>query len=131
MSSGVVNAKASRDPRLASTTARGVGDNEWCIERDQTVADGGLAQPIEGSIHNEGAIPWYRGGVTKNMTVRLSDEQAAELDAIAQVENVPVAEAVRRAFVDHIATRRKDRAFQQRLKASIQRNQEILGRLAE
>lgn len=69
--------------------------------------------------------------MTKNMTLRLSDEQAAELDAIAQVENVPVAEAVRQALAEHIAARRKDRAFQERLKASIQRNQEILRRLAE
>jgi type III secretory pathway component EscU len=66
----------------------------------------------------------------KNMTLRLSDEQAAELEAIAKVENVPVAEEVRRALALHIATRRKDRAFRARLKASIDRNQEILKRLA-
>ena len=67
----------------------------------------------------------------KNMTLRLSDEQAAELEAIAEVENVPVAEAVRQALAAHIAARRKDRAFQQRLRESIERNQEILRRLAE
>ena len=68
--------------------------------------------------------------MSKSMTLRLTDEQAAELDAIAQVENVPIAEEVRRALAEHIASRRKDREFQARLKASIERNQEILRRLA-
>ena len=66
----------------------------------------------------------------KSMTLRLDDAQAAELDAIARIENVPVAEEVRRALAAHIAARRKDRAFQARLKASMERNQEILRRLA-
>ena len=66
----------------------------------------------------------------KNMTLRLSDEQAAELEAIAKVENVPIAEEVRRALATHIAARRKDRTFRARLKASMERNQEILKRLA-
>jgi predicted transcriptional regulator len=78
-----------------------------------------------------GVLPWYHATtMPKNMTLRLTDEQAAELDAIAQVENVPVAEEVRRALAEHIAARRKDREFQARLKASIERNQEILRRLA-
>jgi hypothetical protein len=64
------------------------------------------------------------------MTLRLNDEQAAELEAIARVENVPIAEEVRKALAEHIARRRRDRAFQARLKASMKRNQEILDRLA-
>ena len=67
----------------------------------------------------------------KAMTLRLTEEQAAELEAIARVENVPVAEEVRRALAEHIAERRRDRAFQARLKASIKRNQEILKRLSK
>ena len=66
----------------------------------------------------------------KAMTLRLSDEQAAELEAVARIENVPVAEEVRRALAVYIAARRKDKAFQARLKASIERNEEILRRLA-
>lgn len=62
--------------------------------------------------------------------MRLSDDQAAELEAIARVENVPVAEEVRKALAAHISARRKDRAFQTRLKASVERNKEILERLA-
>ncbi len=67
----------------------------------------------------------------KAMTLRLTDEQAAQLEAIARVENVPVAEEVRRALANHIAERRSDRAFQARLKASMKRNQEILKRLSK
>ena len=48
------------------------------------------------------------------MTLRLTDEQAAELEAIARVENVPIAEEVRIALKEHIAKRRRDRAFQAR-----------------
>jgi predicted transcriptional regulator len=68
--------------------------------------------------------------MAKNMTLRLSDEQAAELDAIARVENVPIAEEVRQALTDYIAAKRQDQQFQARLQASLERNQEILRRLA-
>ena len=78
--------------------------------------------PVEARYH----------GVTmpKSMTLRLTDQQAADLEAIARVENVPVAEEVRRALAEHIAARRSDSAFQGRLRKSIERNQEILRRLA-
>lgn len=65
------------------------------------------------------------------MTVRLSAEQAEALDAVAEADGTPVAEAVRAAIADHIERRRKDKAFQMRLKASLARNQRILERLAE
>ncbi len=64
------------------------------------------------------------------MTLRLTDEQAEELATIARVENVPIAEEVRRAIADLIAARRRDTAFQARLQASLERNREILERLA-
>jgi hypothetical protein len=67
----------------------------------------------------------------KNMTLRLSDEQAAELEAMALIEAVPIAEEIRKAIAEHIAKRRKDRAFQERLKASLKRHQELLQRLAQ
>lgn len=64
------------------------------------------------------------------MTLRLDDDQAAELEAIARIENVPMAQEVRQALAEYIEARRNDKAFQLRLKASIERNQEILKRLA-
>jgi hypothetical protein len=65
------------------------------------------------------------------MTLRLSDEQAAELEAMALVEGVPIAKEIRKAIAEHIASRRNDRAFQDRLKASLRRHRELLQRLAK
>lgn len=84
-------------------------------------------------------IPWWydrgvREGHTmdrKAMTLRLSQEQAATLEAVAQADGVPVAEAVRIAINEHIERRRKDKAFQDRLRASLERNQRILEKLAD
>jgi predicted DNA-binding protein len=64
------------------------------------------------------------------MTIRLSDEQAERLEALAAVEGIPVSQAVRQAIEEHIESRRKDEAFQRRLKASVERSQKILERLA-
>jgi hypothetical protein len=47
-----------------------------------------------------------------------------------QVEGVPISEVVRTAIGEHIAARRKDTAFKKRLRASLERNKEILERLA-
>lgn len=68
---------------------------------------------------------------SKAMTVRLSAEQAAELEAVAQVEGVPVAEEIRTAIAAHIDARRQDKVFQKRLRASIERNKQILEKLAK
>lgn len=69
--------------------------------------------------------------VAKSMTIRLTDEQAAQLEAVSQAEGIPVSEAIRAAISRDIAARRKDTAFQKRLRASIERNQRILKQLAE
>ncbi|MHB8513653.1 MAG: hypothetical protein ACYDCC_15980 [Actinomycetota bacterium] len=66
----------------------------------------------------------------KAMTVRLPAEQAAELEAVAKVEGVPVAEEIRTAITAHIEARRKDKAFRARLRASIERNKQILEKLS-
>ena len=67
----------------------------------------------------------------KSMTLRLTEDQAESLDAVARVEGVPVAEVVRTAIEAHISARRQDVAFQQRLRASIERHREILEKLAQ
>jgi len=66
----------------------------------------------------------------KAMTVRIDPEQAAELEVVAQVEGVAVAETIRTAIAEHIETRRQDKQFQARLRASLERNREILEKLA-
>lgn len=66
----------------------------------------------------------------KSMTLRLPADQAAEVEAIAGVEDIPVSKFVRDAIDAHIAARRKDAEFKARLKRSIEANNDILERLA-
>lgn len=67
----------------------------------------------------------------KGFTVRLDDDQAEELEAVAKVDGVPVAEEIRRAITTRLAERRQDGEFRERLRQSIEDNQRILERLAE
>lgn len=66
----------------------------------------------------------------KTMTLRLSDEQATDLDAMARVDGVSVSEAVRTAIDERIAARRGDREFQARLRRLMVENQRALERLS-
>jgi hypothetical protein len=68
--------------------------------------------------------------MAKPMTLRLTDEQHAELQAVARVEGVPLSEVVRGALTEHIAARRKDEGFRRRLEAVMERDRELLERLA-
>jgi predicted transcriptional regulator len=67
----------------------------------------------------------------KTMTLRLSDEQAADLEAMARVDDVPVSEAVRVAIDERLKARRADGEFQARLKRLMRENQRALERLAK
>jgi hypothetical protein len=67
---------------------------------------------------------------TKTMTLRLAQQQAEALEAIAHADGVPVAEAVRTAISAHIEQRRADKAFQKRLRVSLERNRRILEELS-
>ena len=67
----------------------------------------------------------------KAMTLRLDTDTAEQLEAVAQVEGVPVAEVIREALVEHIQSRRNDAGFQERLTASLERNRTILERLSQ
>ena len=66
----------------------------------------------------------------KGFTVRLDDDQAAELEAVAKVDGVPVAEEIRQAIAVRIEQRRNDEQFRERLRQSVADNQKILDRLA-
>ena len=56
--------------------------------------------------------------------------QVGKRTAVAEVDGVPVSEAIRQAITEHIETRRRDAAFRARLKASLERNRKILEKLA-
>ena len=64
----------------------------------------------------------------KAMTIRLSAEQADELETVATVDNQPVSEVVRAAIAEHIEKRKRDEQFQDSLKDRISRAQQMLGK---
>lgn len=64
-------------------------------------------------------------------TVRLDPDQAAELEAVATADGVSIAEVIRQAVADRIVARRKDPAFQVRIRSIVEQNQRVLERLAE
>lgn len=67
----------------------------------------------------------------KGFTVRLSAELAEELEAVAAADGVSVAEEIRQAVAARIDERRKDKAFQKRLREIVDQNRRVLERLAE
>jgi len=68
---------------------------------------------------------------TKARTLRLPADQAETLEAIARIDEVSINEEIRQAIDAHIEARRADPEFRRRLHASIERNREILDRLAQ
>ena len=68
---------------------------------------------------------------TKIISVRMPDELAAQIDAMARAEGVSISETLRAAAYRYIATRRADQDFKERLKKRLKEDAEILKRLAE
>lgn len=68
---------------------------------------------------------------TRAMSLRLPEEQARALDAVAMAEGTSVSEVIRDAIAERIANRRKDKTFQERLRSAVERNREALDLLAE
>jgi predicted DNA-binding protein len=66
----------------------------------------------------------------KSMSLRLPDEQARALDAVAMAEEKAVSDVIRTAIENCIEDRRNDPDFQERLSRAVQRNQEALELLA-
>lgn len=68
---------------------------------------------------------------TKAMSLRLPEDKAAELAAVARADDMPISEVVREAIDKHIADRRADKDFQARVKRRLEEDREVLERLAE
>ena len=62
----------------------------------------------------------------KAMTIRLSADQAEELNMVAAVDGQPVSEIIRAAIAGHIEERKQDDAFQDSLRQRIDRAQRML-----
>ncbi|HEV3093583.1 MAG TPA: DUF6290 family protein [Solirubrobacteraceae bacterium] len=65
------------------------------------------------------------------MSLRLDDDQARALSALAMAEETSVSEVIRDAIAERIEKRRADKDFQARLKRAVERNQEALDLLAK
>lgn len=65
-------------------------------------------------------------GQQKAMTIRLSAEQADQLETVASVENQPVSEVIRAAIATHIESVSNDEKFQAGLRERIERAQGLL-----
>ncbi len=68
---------------------------------------------------------------TRVTTIRQDADQHAEVEAVAQVEGVPVSRIVRDAISEALQKRRNDPEFQARLKQHLEDNRRILERLAD
>ena len=68
---------------------------------------------------------------SKVMSLRLPDELAAELAAVARGDDMPVSETIRKAIENHIAARRADKGFKARLRERLEEDREVFERLAE
>ncbi|MGN6256830.1 MAG: ribbon-helix-helix protein, CopG family [Solirubrobacterales bacterium] len=68
---------------------------------------------------------------TKVLSLRLPEEIAAEITAVARANGVSVSKAIRFAVEDYVAAQRADQAFKSRLKKRLEEDRELLERLAE
>lgn len=64
------------------------------------------------------------------MSLRLSEEMAAEIAAVARIDEVPVTEAIREAIANHVDSRQASEDFKQRLKKRLEEDRAALERLA-
>lgn len=72
----------------------------------------------------------YRDIMTKQTTLRLPDDLADQVEAIARTEGISVNQLVISSIELEIARVRADKGFNDRLKKLVQRDKAILDRLA-
>ena len=79
-------------------------------------------------VDNHGGVMahWAHMKPAKAMTIRLSAEQAEQLETVATVDDQPVSEVIRAAIAEHIERRKQDGQFQDSLKGRIERAQQLL-----
>jgi predicted transcriptional regulator len=78
-----------------------------------------------------GVVACNHDCMTKNLTVRLPDELAADAEALARAEGQSVNETVKQALAEAVERRRKDPEFRARLRRIIEEDRELLERLAK
>jgi predicted transcriptional regulator len=68
--------------------------------------------------------------MTKVTTVRIDDDLNDEVNAVARADDVPASEVVRAALYRYIADRKSDPQFQTRLRDLLEKDREVIERLA-
>jgi predicted transcriptional regulator len=66
---------------------------------------------------------------TKVSSLRVPEDLAIELDAVARAEGESVSEITRAALYQFIAARRSDREFKERLQKRLEEDREVIERL--
>jgi hypothetical protein len=69
--------------------------------------------------------------MTKNLTVRLPDDLAADAEAVARAEGTSLNETIKGALAEAVERRRNDPAFKKRLRDIVEQDRELLERLAK
>ncbi len=75
-------------------------------------------------------VSWYYDTMTRNITVRLPDELAADAEALARVEGTSLNETVKQSLIEAVERRRKNPQFKARLAKIIEEDRALLERLA-
>jgi len=69
--------------------------------------------------------------MSKNLTVRLDEQLAADTEALARAAGQSLNETVKQALAEAVERRRRDPEFKARLRRIIEEDRELLERLAK
>ena len=69
--------------------------------------------------------------MTKNLTIRLDDDLAADTEALARAEGTSLNETVKTALREAVDRRRANPEFTERVRRIIEEDRELLERLAK
>jgi ribosomal protein S3AE len=78
----------------------------------------------------DGLVQRQHATMAKKFTVRLPDDEATNVEALARAEGLSLNETVRRALVEAVEARRADPEFKSRVQRIIEEDRELLERLA-
>jgi hypothetical protein len=80
---------------------------------------------------NRVVVRWCHDIMTKNLTIRLPDDLAADAEALARVEGQSLNETVKQSLIEAVERRRNNPKFKARLAKIIKEDRELLERLAK
>lgn len=89
---------------------------------------GGMVSRYLGIVLPFSRISWHTPlmNVKKAMTLRLTPEQAEQLETVARVDGKPIAAVIRAAIDQHIEARKQDQEFRRTLQERLTRTRKLL-----